>query len=351
MVFFLRHFRADVNGRTTHIRNLFIMRFDFCAKPKINQFGLLTLPIDKDIFKFQISMDDVHWVHIFNRFDYLEKYLLHFIFVDDSRAWEFPNILEQIIAIYILDDYWNFAATVYWVVYFHNTVVVEFAQNIDFFLKSLDSLVIRGQFWFIILFDCYLLFCIFLMCSLNDTEGSLPDQYQNFIVFQGGEICACQIQIQFVWRQPRRCYRTAKWRHTLLRIVTLNKTDAFYLSRRSSAIHVSLIWCLGYIWLLQSEFATCSWRTIISLWERWLVIFLDSETTNWFRKVLDRVLCEYDFLPWILCQAFFWLFKFQFYVLIYVWFCFWNLWFMLVMLCLFSILAVITRFFRIYFLQ
>ena len=145
MLFLLRQIRTHIDWSSTAKRQIMICHIlHLCTKPKINKFCFLSGSIKQDIFKFEVTMDNIYWMQVFDRGCYLFKYVFHFWFVTDPLTWQFSNILVQIASVDMLDHNWNFVTRVNCIIKFHYPRMLKLAQDINFSLQCINSSSVWG---------------------------------------------------------------------------------------------------------------------------------------------------------------------------------------------------------------
>jgi len=106
MLFFHRLLRAHIIGRpAAKLKFGLVGIFNFNAKPKVYDLGLLGLPVNQNVVQFKVSMDDAHLMHVNNGLNHLREYLLHFVLLVNPLRREFPYVLVKVVSIDVLHNY------------------------------------------------------------------------------------------------------------------------------------------------------------------------------------------------------------------------------------------------------
>ena len=137
-------------------------------------------------------MDHILRVHVSYRLNDAGKDLFDLIFILDSLARHFSDVLVQVVSVDIFHDDGDLVAGVNSIIKSHNAGVVQPAKDVNFLLEGLYPLIVLQKLAPVILLDCHLLMCALDDTALHCAKGSLSYQYLDVIVFKSRQVGTIQ---------------------------------------------------------------------------------------------------------------------------------------------------------------
>ena len=185
------NFWSHIGGSPTKIWNYWLQAIKFLAESKVNNFDFPFF-VHHNVFKLDISMNNILWMNVRYRVNYLFKQQTSLVFFKRNSfsfwllLWIlFENKAMQTFTIKIFSDEINFCFVLKMLFKFQNAGMIKSLQNLNLIANTFSSLQICNS-WFFIYFNCEFIFSLLIYCYPNTSVPSFPNKSSNLILIDSG---------------------------------------------------------------------------------------------------------------------------------------------------------------------